>query len=103
MPKREWRGLSAYEDDYLMCRVYRHAWDRPEFSSDGTVRAVCLRCQVVRDDRLDSDYGVASRTYTYPEGYQIPKEFRPGTAYFRQRLLGAAGLSKGRKSGRSRP
>ena len=102
MPKREWKGLAAYEDGYLMCRVYRHAWDRPEFGHDGTVRSVCLRCGVARTDRLDADFGVTSRSYLYPSDYQIPKEFKPNTAYFRQRLFGAAAL-EGRKRGRSKP
>jgi hypothetical protein len=78
-PGRKRSGLTAYDDDYLLCRNPGHVWRVLGYyrAPDGLVcrDLVCDRCEAERVDRWTRDtYARLGTRYKYPAGYLIPAD-----------------------------
>lgn len=66
------------DEDILMCKVARHAWERvgkplrdPQYQIGGIrVWLRCVRCGTERTDLFTSYGRLNGRTYTYPAQYK---------------------------------
>lgn len=77
-PKLTRAERAHLRDEYLRCRVIGHQWDefdpvgmrKPHFGWRLSVR--CERCSTERHDLINARGEVGSRSYVYPEDYDIP-------------------------------
>lgn len=96
------RGLPT---EYLICRVFQHAWDQglPLGAWDGVLglwrlTIVCSRCTTEKDAFMNRQGYLAGRgrpPYRYPEDYQVtelPLTSRVGRAACRAVLMERLGL-----------
>lgn len=94
------RGVNApaawkTNPEYGMCRTLTgHAWEPPKalqvVKDEVVVRLTCSHCGAGRRDHVSYRTGfITSRSYQYPEGYQLSfeGEKRPGKAQMRSAYL----------------
>lgn len=70
--------IGPTEDDFIMCRTLRHAWDLLDEAISTEPSRVwkhymwlrCTRCTTKRWDGIDVDGRVGSRKYEWPPGYR---------------------------------
>lgn len=69
--------LRTADDDYIICRLFRHAWKfngKKKIVEGGASYTVlyleCRSCGCKRADYLDARRDLQDRVYDYPPGYQ---------------------------------
>jgi hypothetical protein len=71
------KALEEYDDEYLACRTFMHAWKMenpehvgpPPFGSRMSLR--CTRCGAWRHDLVTFRGDLLARRYELPEGYRV--------------------------------
>lgn len=77
-PKLSRDDRRRLREEYLLCRVIGHQWEeftpigmrRPHFGYRLSLR--CSRCTTERHELINSRGEVGSRSYVYPDDYDIP-------------------------------
>lgn len=106
MPNKKAEEYTDLKDTYLECRDLGHSWrvrtlTRQEIREGvrgkhkalwGYLRvARCSRCRTVRTDRIDALGNVSTRSYSYPDNYQI-EEKGVSKGQFRLEIIQRQGL-----------
>lgn len=95
------KGIRKLDNEFLSCREINHPWveldtdhvreyyPKPSF---GWLRVfLCPRCETERRDIIDTYGEVTSRSYNYPDGYQLEK-WTPAKAPFRKEIARRRGV-----------